>query len=220
MFPDASTTMAQSWIAKLLDIVGEAGESSRKVLVFSFYRDVLESVESALTEAGHRVIGPLTGSISPVARQQLVDELGKARPGTVLLSQISAGGVGLNIQAASVVVICEPQLKPTSEWQAIARAHRQGQVLTVQVHRLLSEDSVDERLTELLRTKAEVFEEFAAVSDAANSDLKAVDVTESQLIREVIAAEQARIGMSGTAASGPAGGSTGAMAKGDPEGST
>jgi hypothetical protein len=40
----------------------------------------------------------------------------------VLVSQIVAGGVGLNIQAASVVVICEPQLKPTTEWQAHAFA--------------------------------------------------------------------------------------------------
>ncbi len=58
----------------------------------------------------------------------MVDQFSAAGHGAVLVSQIVAGGVGLNIQAASVVVICEPQLKPTTEWQAIARAHRMGQL--------------------------------------------------------------------------------------------
>lgn len=76
--------------------------------------------------------------------QQLLDRSGAHRPrpggctpghrltsfgGRVRLygaSQIVAGGVGPNIRAASVVVICEPQLKPATEWQAIARAHRIG----------------------------------------------------------------------------------------------
>ena len=53
--------------------------------------------------------------------------------------QIQAGGVGLNIQAASVVIICEPQWNPAIEEQAIARAHRMGQVRRVDVHRLLAE---------------------------------------------------------------------------------
>jgi SNF2 family DNA or RNA helicase len=80
-----------------------------------------------------------------------------------------AGGVGLNIQSASVVVICEPQLKPTTEAQAIARAHRMGQVQSVQVHRLLSEDSVDQRIIELLAEKKRLFNDFARVSDMADS---------------------------------------------------
>ena len=80
----------------------------------------------------------------------MVDEFSAARHGAALVAQIVAGGVGLNIQAASVVVICEPQLKPTTEWQAIARAHRMGQLQSVQVHRLLSEEGVDLRLREIL----------------------------------------------------------------------
>lgn len=55
-----------------------------------------------------------------------------------------AGGVGLNIQAASLVIFCEPQLKPSTETQAISRAYRMGQTRSVLVHRLLTEDTVDE----------------------------------------------------------------------------
>ena len=111
----------------------------------------------------------------------------------MLISQIVAGGVGLNIQAASVVVICEPQLKPTTEWQAIARAHRMGQLESVQVHRLLSEEGVDQRVTEILAKKRELFEDFARISETADSAPEAFDISEADLAREVIAAERARL---------------------------
>ena len=91
----------------------------------------------------------------------MVDELTNASGPAVLVSQIQAGGVGLNIQAASVVVIAEPQLTPSIEEQAIARAHRMGQVHPVDVHRLLCEDSVDQRVLELLTAKREAFDEYA-----------------------------------------------------------
>ena len=139
------------------------------------------------------VFGPLTGSVPANERQNLVDRFSSARHGAVLVAQILAGGVGLNIQAASVVVICEPQLKPTTEAQAIARAHRMGQVQSVQVHRLLSEDCVDQRITELLDGKRRLFNDFARISDMANSTPDAVDLSESELVREVVAAERQRL---------------------------
>ena len=111
----------------------------------------------------------------------------------MLVSQIVAGGVGMNVQAASVVVICEPQLKPSTEAQAIARAHRMGQLESVQVHRLLSEVGVDQRVTEILARKRAIFDEFARVSETAASAPEALDVSEAELAREVIAAERARL---------------------------
>jgi hypothetical protein len=95
------------------------------------------------------VVGRIDGSVSPNARQQTVDNF-TGRPGhAVLLAQIEAGGVGINMQAASVVVLTEPQWKPSTEEQAIARAHRMGQVRPVHVHRLLAKDSIDERIQEI-----------------------------------------------------------------------
>ena len=85
----------------------------------------------------------------------------------MLVCQIEAGGVGLNIQAASVVILCEPQVKPSIEAQAIARAHRMGQVRTVQVHRLLIADSVDQRMLEILGSKAQLFDAYVRHSAIA-----------------------------------------------------
>ncbi len=53
--------------------------------------------------------------------------------------------MGLNIQAASVVIICEPQIKPSLETQAISRSYRMGQIHNVVVHRLLCANTVDEK---------------------------------------------------------------------------
>jgi hypothetical protein len=111
----------------------------------------------------------------------------------VLVCQIEAGGVGLNIQAASVVILCEPQVKPSIEAQAVARAHRMGQVRTVQVHRLLIEDSVDQRMLELLGSKAKVFDAYVRHSAIAQAAPGAVDVSEVQLARTIVAQEQRRL---------------------------
>nr|WP_030502751.1 DEAD/DEAH box helicase [Micromonospora purpureochromogenes] len=186
MLQGAQSTKMQ----RLIEIVREAEENERRVIVFSHFREVLGLVARSLPGP---VFGPLTGSVPAGQRQQMVDQFSSARHGAVLVAQIVAGGVGLNIQSASVVVICEPQLKPTTEAQAIARAHRMGQVQSVQVHRLLSEDSVDQRITELLAGKKRIFNEFARVSEMADSTPEAVDLSEAELVREVVAAERQRL---------------------------
>lgn len=181
---------------RLVEIVEEAEDNGRRVIVFSHFREVLDRVARALPG---QVFGPLTGSVPSAARQVMVDQFSAAGHGAVLVSQIVAGGVGLNIQAASVVVICEPQLKPTTEWQAIARARRMGQLESVQVHRLLSEEGVDRRVTEILAKKRALFDDFARISDTAESAPEAVDISEADLAREVIAAERERLFSQGSA---------------------
>ena len=67
------------------------------------------------------------------------------------------------------MILCEPQLKPSLESQAIARAYRMGQARNVLVYRLLCEDSIDERIMELLAEKQAVFDAFADKSSAAET---------------------------------------------------
>jgi superfamily II DNA or RNA helicase len=177
-------------VERLLEIVEEAEANERRVIVFSYFREVLAEVARLLPG---EVFGPLTGSLPARERQALVDRFAAAGSGAVLVAQIIAGGVGLNIQSASVVVLCEPQLKPTMEAQAIARAHRMGQTNTVQVHRLLTENSIDERIREILAAKRQVFDEFARDSVIAKQAPDAVDITDAELARMVVAAERERL---------------------------
>jgi superfamily II DNA or RNA helicase len=180
-------------LTRLLEIAKEAMANRRKVVVFSYFRDVLGVVAEAL---GPLARGPITGSTPTVERQQLVDNFTNADKPSVLLCQIEAGGVGLNIQAASVVILCEPQVKPSTEAQAVARAHRMGQVRSVQVHRLLIADSVDQRMLELLSAKAALFDAYARQSAMAEASPSAVDISEVELARTVVAQEQQRLRLS------------------------
>jgi SNF2 family DNA or RNA helicase len=102
-------------VQRLVEIVREAEANERRVIVFSYFREVLELVARELPKP---VFGPLNGSVPAVKRQEAIDRFAAARHGAVLVAQIEALGVGLNIQSASVVVLCEPQLKPTTEAQA------------------------------------------------------------------------------------------------------
>lgn len=172
---------------RLLEICQQAKEENRKILVFSFFLDTIRKVCALL---GDRCLGPITGSISPQKRQELVDAFGEAPAGTVLVSQVQAGGTGLNIRSASVVVFCEPQIKPSIENQAIARAYRMGQVRNVQVYRLLCEDSIDERIIEILRQKQELFDNFA---DESVVGTESMHISEQAWIDNMIDAEIQRL---------------------------
>jgi SNF2 family DNA or RNA helicase len=175
---------------RLLEITTEAMTNGRKVVVFSYFRDVLGAVCAAL---GAHACGPITGSTPTVQRQRIVDRFTTLTTAAVLVCQIEAAGVGLNIQAASVVILCEPQVKPSIEAQAVARAHRMGQVRSVQVHRLLIADSVDQRMLEILGSKAQLFDAYVRHSAVAEASPGAVDISEVQLARTIVAQEQRRL---------------------------
>ncbi|MFB7557511.1 DEAD/DEAH box helicase [Streptomyces brevispora] len=183
---------------RLRELVAEAAGNGLKVVVFSYFREVLETVRQAL---GEEVFGPLSGSLAAARRQELIDGFSAAVGHAVLLSQIQAGGIGLNMQAASVVILCEPQIKPTMEHQAVARAHRMGQIRTVQVHRLLAADSVDQRMLDILARKERLFDAYARRSDVAETTPDAVDVSDGSLARRIVEEEQQRL----AAEAGPAG---------------
>ena len=155
--------------ARLLELCDQAKEQGRKVIVFSFFRSTIQKVIRLL---GDRCTEPITGEISPQRRQEIVDEFSKAEESKVLVSQVQAGGTGLNIQSASVIIFCEPQIKPSIENQAIGRAYRMGQVRDVLVYRLLADDTIDESMLELLKTKQLQFDSFADESVVGEESLK------------------------------------------------
>ncbi|MFJ5653113.1 DEAD/DEAH box helicase [Streptomyces microflavus] len=177
-------------LERLRELVDEARDNGLKVVVFSYFREVLATVGEAL---GPEALGPVSGSVPAARRQELVDTFSAVDGHAVLLSQIQAGGTGLNMQAASVVILCEPQIKPTLEHQAVARAHRMGQVRTVQVHRLLAADSVDQRMVDLLTRKDRLFDAYARRSDLAEAAPDAVDVSDADIARRIVEEEQLRL---------------------------
>lgn len=167
----------------MLELIEDAKSDGRKIIVFSFFLNTISRVCELLGEA---CTPPINGSVSPQRRQEIIDQFNAAPAGTVLPTQIQAGGTGLNIQAASVVILCEPQFKPSIENQAISRAYRLGQARNVLVYRLLCEDTIDERICELLEQKQAVFDAFADESVAANESLELDEATVGTLIQQEI----------------------------------
>ena len=150
---------ASEKIAQIKEIASEAKQMNRKVIVFSFFkRDVLFKLAKLLPTSMNEV---LSGDISPSQRQQLISDFTKSTKYNVLLSQIEAGGVGLNIQTANIVILCEPQWKPSTEQQAISRVYRMGQTKDVIVYRLLTLDSIYADLVDLIDFKQLIFDTYA-----------------------------------------------------------
>ena len=175
---------------RLIEICENAKEQSRKVIIFSYFLDTIEKVGKILTKNNHKVF-TLTGKISATKRPQIIDDFTAAPNGSVLISQLVTGGTGLNIQAASVVVFCEPTLTPASEEQALKRAHRIGQTRDVLVYRLIADDTIDERVLEILATKKEKFEAFA--DDSVVADKQKELESENSVIAEAIKLELERL---------------------------
>ena len=187
-------------LARLLEITNDAAERGLKIVVFSFFIEVINRINAALKPLS---AGIITGSVSAVQRQKIIDQFTASKDPAVLVCQVQAGGVGLNIQAASVVILAEPQWKPSTEEQAIARCHRMGQVRRVEVHRLLTENSVDEHMMKLLRNKSVLFDAYArksamkeATPDAVDNSTRGAVGSDRELKSLIIAKERQRLGIS------------------------
>ena len=169
---------------RLFELCDQAMEDRQKVIVYSYFRETIRKVCDFL---GPVVIGSITGSTPPEERQDLIDRFSQTLEGAVLVCQIQAGGTGLNIQAAGIVIFCEPQIKPSLTWQAISRVYRMGQVQNVLVYHLLCENTVDEAMQEILAVKEEEFDMFAhdsAIAEAADG------LADKEWIRQLVEKER------------------------------
>lgn len=151
---------------RLLELLEQAGDDGRKVVIYSFFRETIAKVGALL---GSRCVGVISGDTPVDSRQGIVDKFADSPDGSVLLCQIIAGGVGLNIQAASIVIFCEPQIKPSLESQALSRVYRMGQVQNVLVYHLLCPYTIDEEMMGILEEKQTEFDNFADESVVAGA---------------------------------------------------
>jgi SNF2 family DNA or RNA helicase len=131
-------------------------EAADKIIIFSQYVETLRWL-SARIDLPHAVFH---GGLPEADRQALVNEF-EAQPGPrAILISLKAGGVGLNLNSASTVVMYDRWWNPAVENQAIQRAHRYGRSAPLQAIRFLVEDTVEERIAELLEHKQELFRTY------------------------------------------------------------
>lgn len=154
-------------------------ESNRKILVFSQFTKVLQIIEKRLIEENISY-SYLDGKIDAKDRIKLVDEFNDSKTKRVFLISLKAGGTGLNLTSASMVVHFDPWFNPASEDQASDRAHRIGQKNVVDVIKLITKDTVEEKVIAMQEYKKELIE------DIINSNLKSSQSLKTLSKEEII----------------------------------
>lgn len=143
--------MASTKIRHLLRILSDE-TPNHKVIVFSQFTSMLDLIEPLLRSSGF-TFTRYDGSMRNDAREASLDRLRNDKRTRVLLCSLKCGSLGLNLTAASRVVILEPFWNPFVEEQAIDRVHRLNQTVDVHVYKLTIADSVEERILELQESK-------------------------------------------------------------------
>jgi SNF2 family DNA or RNA helicase len=126
----------------------------RRALIFSQFTSHLDLVEAALVEGGRRLLR-LDGSTPEKARRDIVTRF-QAGEAELLLLSLKAGGVGLNLTAATDVILLDPWWNPAVEDQAADRAHRIGQTSAVTIWRLVARETVEEQMLALHQSKRDL----------------------------------------------------------------
>ena len=144
-----------SKLDQCMEIVEDGITAGHKILLFSTYTSMFEILEKELNKRGIKYF-KLTGSTKVDERIELVDEFNQNKDISVFLISLKAGGTGLNLIGADMVIHYDPWWNLSAENQATDRAYRIGQKNNVQVYKLITKDSIEEKIYELQQRKAEL----------------------------------------------------------------
>ncbi|MFE4631957.1 DEAD/DEAH box helicase [Streptomyces sp. NPDC056773] len=172
---------------ELLDTILAEGGS---VLVFTQYVTMARIIERHLTARGisHQL---LHGGTPVPRREELVDRF-QAGEVPVFLLSLKAAGTGLNLTRAGHVIHYDRWWNPAVEEQATDRAYRIGQTQPVQVHRIIAEGTVEDRIAELLARKRALADAVLAGGEAALTELSDAELAELVALRPAAAGERLR----------------------------
>jgi SNF2 family DNA or RNA helicase len=157
----------------LIDLLNDAIDGGHKILVFSQFVQMLKIIEKRLQIEGIEY-SYLDGSTKN--RQEVINEFNENENKKVFLISLKAGGFGINLTSADIVILYDLWWNPMVERQAMDRAHRIGQTKTVNVYRLISEDTIEERISNLQNTKKELFSNIIESETAPFANLSWEDI--------------------------------------------
>lgn len=143
-----------SKIKAIEEIVEEALEANKKIIIFSQFTSALNKIGNKLRDNNIEYLY-LDGSIKAKDRLRLAEEFNDGNTNIFLIS-LKAGGVGLNLTSANIVVHFDPWWNPAVEDQATDRAYRIGQKNIVEVIKLISKDTIEEKIIRLQEEKKEL----------------------------------------------------------------
>jgi SNF2 family DNA or RNA helicase len=146
-----------SKLEQCIEIIQDATESGHKILLFSGYTSMFEILEKELVSKNISYF-KLTGSTKVDQRIKMVDEFNENKDIKVFLISLKAGGTGLNLTGADMVIHYDPWWNASAENQATDRAYRIGQKNNVQVYKLITKNSIEEKIYELQQKKTQLID--------------------------------------------------------------
>ncbi|MFQ9510772.1 MAG: SNF2 helicase associated domain-containing protein [Lachnospiraceae bacterium] len=152
-----------------MELLLGAIESGHKVLLFSQFTSMLEIIRKRLEKDGI-TYHILTGSTGKEKRMELVNDFNKDLVPVFLIS-LKAGGTGLNLTAADIVIHFDPWWNIAAQNQATDRAHRIGQEKMVSVYRMIAKDTIEEKILKLQESKKNLAEQVLEGTGAALQSL-------------------------------------------------
>ena len=142
-----------------VELIQDFIKEKHKILLFSQFTSVLDSIKKVLEAEGIEYFY-LDGSTKASERVQLVNEFNESNKVKIFLISLKAGGTGLNLTSADVVIHFDPWWNPAIEDQATDRAHRFGQKNVVEVIKLIAKGSIEEKIIKLQESKKEIINEI------------------------------------------------------------
>ena len=151
----------------LRDLLVQIAEGGHRVLIFSQFRGMLDRIEQELPDLGLTSF-KITGSTPSQERQEMTKAFNQGERDVFLIS-LKAGGVGLNLTGADTVILVDLWWNPAVESQAIGRAHRMGQEQAVEVYRLVTRGTIEEKIQELQEKKKNLVSEILDGTESRGS---------------------------------------------------
>ena len=165
---------ASGKLEMLVDVLLPAIQAGRRALVFSQFTRMLRLIETRLTQEGIQCLY-LDGDTPADERVKMCADFNGGK-GHVFLLSLKAGGTGLNLTGADMVVHYDPWWNPAAEEQAVDRAHRIGQTKEVEVIRLLMHDSIEEQVSNMSKTKRKLFDTLITPGESMPTKLTDEDL--------------------------------------------
>jgi SNF2 family DNA or RNA helicase len=167
VLPDADYRKHQSGKFELFkELLGEALDSGNKVVVFSQYLKMIEIINQYCQHQGIQCIA-MTGTSKN--RGQLIDKFQTDPECKVFISSLLTGGIGIDLTAASTVIHYDRWWNASKEDQASDRVHRIGQKKFVQILKLVTTGTLEEKIAKMIVEKQKLVEKFLGHDSTANS---------------------------------------------------
>ena len=164
-----------SKLNQCMQITKDAVEGGHKILLFSGYTSMFNILEKELKKEGIEYF-KLTGQTKVSDRIKLVEEFNENDKIKVFLISLKAGGTGLNLTGADMVIHYDPWWNISAENQATDRTYRIGQKKNVQVYKLITKNSIEEKIYELQQKKSQLIDNMLDTKTSFISKLSKEDI--------------------------------------------